>query len=134
MLTLYRKDGVLYGKCIIKRLISEELKKVIKESEEPQYIETMILLDVLKRNEYVLMYNGSEFKRPKLYNFEMDMENKNYKAIDIIEEKKPEPKKIIKEEEPKSEPKLEEQSQEVKSDFVINDSSEDDNRKKKRRN
>lgn len=130
MLTLYRKDGVLYGKCIIKRLISEDLKKVIKISEEPQYIETMVLLDILKRNEYVLMDNGSTFVRPKLYNFAMDLENKNYKAIDIVEERKPEPKVIEKEHEhvKKEEP------QEIKSDFTITESSDDDNKKKKRRN
>lgn len=131
MLVLYRKDGVLYGKCIIKRLINDELKKVIKESEEPQYIETMILLDVLKRNEYVLMDNGSEFKRPKLYNYAMDLENKNYRAIDIVEERKPEPKVIEKEPEPV---KYKEEPQEIKSDFTVTESSDDDNRKKKRRN
>lgn len=130
MLTLYRKDGVLYGKCIIKRLISEDLKQIMKESEEPQYIETMVLLDVLKRNEYVLMDNGFEFKRPKLYNYEMDLENKNYKAIDIVEEKKPESKKII-EKEP--EPEVKDEKPEIKSDFVITD-SEDEGKKKKRRN
>lgn len=130
MLTLYRKDGVLYGKCIIKRLISEDLKKVIKISEEPQYIETMVLLDILKRNEYVLMDNGSTFVRPKLYNFAMDLENKNYKAIDIVEERKPEPKVIEKEHEPVKK----EEPQEIKSDFTITESSDDDNKKKKRRN
>lgn len=129
MLTLYRKDGVLYGKCIIKRLISEDLKKIIKISEEPQYIETMVLLDVLKRNEYVLMDNGSNFVRPKLYNFAMDLENKNYKAIDIFEERKPEHKVIEKEPEP-----VKEEPQEIKSDFTITESSDDDNKKKKRRN
>lgn len=129
MLTLYRKDGVLYGKCIIKRLISEDLKKVIKISEEPQYIETMVLLDVLKRNEYVLMDNGSNFVRPKLYNFAMDLENKNYKAINIVEERKPEHKVIEKEPEP-----VKEEPQEIKSDFTITESSDDDNKKKKRRN
>lgn len=131
MLTLYRKDGVLYGKCIIKRLISGDLKKVVRESEEPQYIETMVLLDVLKRNEYVLMHNGSEFVRPKLYNFAMDLENKNYKAIDIVEERKPEPKKVI-----EKEPDLikEEEIKEEKPDFTVTESPDDDNRKKKRRN
>lgn len=129
MLTLYRKDGVLYGKCIIKRLISEDLKKIIKISEEPQYIETMVLLDVLKRNEYVLMDNGSTFVRPKLYNFAIDLENKNYRAIDIVEERKPEPKVIEKEPEP-----IKEEPQEIKSDFTITESSDDDNKKKKRRN
>ncbi len=130
MLTLYRKDGVLYGKCIIKRLISEDLKKVIKISEEPQYIETMVLLDILKRNEYVLMDNGSTFVRPKLYNFAMDLENKNYKAIDIVEERKSEPKVIEKEHEPVKK----EEPQEIKSDFTITESSDDDSKKKKRRN
>lgn len=131
MLTLYRKDGVLYGKCIIKRLISGDFKKVIKESEEPQYIETMVLLDVLKRNEYVLMHNGSEFVRPKLYNFAMDLENKNYRAIDIVEERKTEPKKVI-----EKEPDLikEEEVKEEKPDFTVTESPDDDNKKKKRRN
>ena len=130
MLTLYRKDGVLYGKCIIKRLISEDLKKVIKISEEPQYIETMVLLDILKRNEYVLMDNGSTFVRPKLYNFAMDLENKNYKAIEIVEERKHEPKVIEKEHEPVKK----EEPQEIKSDFTITESSDEDSKKKKRRN
>lgn len=130
MLTLYRKDGVLYGKCIIKRLISEDLKKVIKISEEPQYIETMVLLDILKRNEYVLMDNGSTFVRPKLYNFAIDLENKNYRAIDIVEERKPEPKVIEKE----PEPIKKEEPQEIKSDFTITESSDEDSKKKKRRN
>ena len=130
MLTLYRKDGVLYGKCIIKRLISEDLKKTIKISEEPQYIETMVLLDVLKRNEYVLMDNGSTFVRPKLYNFAIDLENKNYRAIDIVEERKPEPKVIEKE----TEPIKKEEPQEIKSDFTITESSDEDSKKKKRRN
>ena len=130
MLTLYRKDGVLYGKCIIKRLISEDLKKIIKISEEPQYIETMVLLDILKRNEYVLMDNGSTFVRPKLYNFAMDLENKNYKAIDIVEERKLEPKVIEKEHEPVKK----EEPQEIKSDFTITESSDEDSKKKKRRN
>lgn len=130
MLTLYRKDGVLYGKCIIKRLISEDLKKVIKISEEPQYIETMVLLDILKRNEYVLMDNGSTFVRPKLYNFAMDLENKNYKAIEIVEERKYEPKVIEKEHEPVKK----EEPQEIKSDFTITESSDEDSKKKKRRN
>ena len=55
MLTLYRKDGVLYGKCIIERLISNEIKNKLNVSKEPQLVETMLLLDILRRNEYVLL-------------------------------------------------------------------------------
>ena len=65
MLTLYRKDGVLYGKCIIERLISNEIKSKLNVSKEPQLVETMLLLDLLRRNEYVLLETQGEFKRPK---------------------------------------------------------------------
>lgn len=104
MLTLYRKDGVLYGKCIIERLISNEIKNKLNVSKEPQLVETMLLLDILRRNEYVLLETQGEFKRPKLYNFEIDLDNKSYQIIDVVEKPKPQPKKV--------EPKVEEPKQE----------------------
>lgn len=103
MLTLYRKDGVLYGKCIIERLINNEIKNKLNVSSEPQLVETMLLLDILRRNEYVLLETQGEFKRPKLYNFEIDLDNKAYQIIDVVEKPKPQPKKV----EPKVEPKQE---------------------------
>lgn len=104
MLTLYRKDGVLYGKCIIERLISNEIKSKLNVSKEPQLVETMLLLDLLRRNEYVLLETQGEFKRPKLYNFEIDLDNKAYQIIDVVEKPKPQPKKV--------ESKMEEKKQE----------------------
>lgn len=105
MLTLYRKDGVLYGKCIIERLISNEIKNKLNVSKEPQLVETMLLLDILRRNEYVLLETQGQFKRPRLYNFEIDLDNKAYQIIDVVEKPKfqPQPKKV----EPKVEPKQE---------------------------
>ena len=103
MLTLYRKDGVLYGKCIIERLVNNEIKNKLNVSSEPQLVETLLLLDILRRNEYVLLENQGEFKRPKLYNFEIDLDNKSYQIIDVVEKPKPQPKKV----EPKVEPKQE---------------------------
>lgn len=103
MLTLYRKDGVLYGKCIIKRLVNNEIKNKLNVSSEPQLVETLLLLDILRRNEYVLLETQGEFKRPKLYNFEIDLDNKAYQIIDVVEKPKPQPKKV----EPKAEPKQE---------------------------
>lgn len=103
MLTLYRKDGVLYGKCIIERLINNEIKNKLNVSSEPQLVETLLLLDILRRNEYVLLETQGEFKRPKLYNFEIDLDNKSYQIIDVVEKPKPQPKKV----EPKVEPKQE---------------------------
>lgn len=99
MLTLYRKDGVLYGKCIIERLISNEIKNKVNVSKEPQLVETMLLLDILRRNEYVLLETQGQFKRPRLYNFEIDLDNKAYQIIDVVEKPKPQPKKV----EPKQE-------------------------------
>lgn len=105
MLTLYRKDGVLYGKCIIERLISNEIKNKLNVSKDPQLVETMLLLDILRRNEYVLLETQGQFKRPRLYNFEIDLDNKAYQIIDVVEKPKPQqqPKKV----EPKVEPKQE---------------------------
>lgn len=105
MLTLYRKDGVLYGKCIIERLISNEIKNKLNVSKEPQLVETMLLLDILRRNEYVLLETQGQFKRPRLYNFEIDLDNKAYQIIDVVEKPKPQPqpKKV----EPKVESKQE---------------------------
>lgn len=103
MLTLYRKDGVLYGKCIIERLVNNEIKNKLNVSSEPQLVETLLLLDILRRNEYVLLETQGEFKRPKLYNFEIDLDNKSYQIIDVVEKPKPQPKKV----EPKVEPKQE---------------------------
>ena len=105
MLTLYRKDGVLYGKCIIERLISNEIKNKLNASKDPQLVETMLLLDILRRNEYVLLETQGQFKRPRLYNFEIDLDNKAYQIIDVVEKPKfqPQPKKV----EPKVEPKQE---------------------------
>lgn len=103
MLTLYRKDGVLYGKCIIERLVNNEIKNKLNVSSEPQLVETLLLLDILRRNEYVLLETQGEFKRPKLYNFEIDLDNKAYQIIDVVEKPKPQPKKV----EPKVEPKQE---------------------------
>lgn len=91
MLTLYRKDGVLYGKCIIERLISNEIKNKVHVSKEPQLVETMLLLDILRRNEYVLLETQGQFKRPRLYNFEIDLDNKSYQIIDVVEKPKPQP-------------------------------------------
>lgn len=104
MLTLYRKDGVLYGKCIIERLVNNEIKNKLNVSSEPQLVETLLLLDILRRNEYVLLETQGEFKRPKLYNFEIDLDNKSYQIIDVVEKPKPQPKKV---EQPKVEPKQE---------------------------
>ena len=104
MLTLYRKDGVLYGKCIIERLVNNEIKNKLNVSSEPQLVETLLLLDILRRNEYVLLETQGEFKRPKLYNFEIDLDNKSYQIIDVVEKPKPQPKKV----EPKVEQKQEE--------------------------
>lgn len=103
MLTLYRKDGVLYGKCIIERLVNNEIKNKLNVSSEPQLVETLLLLDILRRNEYVLLETQGEFKRPKLYNFEIDLDNKSYQIIDVVEKPKNQPKKV----EPKVEPKQE---------------------------
>ena len=103
MLTLYRKDGVLYGKCIIERLVNNEIKNKLNVSSEPQLVETLLLLDILRRNEYVLLETQGEFKRPKLYNFEIDLDNKSYQIIDVVEKPKTQPKKV----EPKVEPKQE---------------------------
>lgn len=103
MLTLYRKDGVLYGKCIIERLVNNEIKNKLNVSSEPQLVETLLLLDILRRNEYVLLETQGEFKRPKLYNFEIDLDNKSYQIIDVVEKPKPQPKKV----EPKVEQKQE---------------------------
>lgn len=105
MLTLYRKDGVLYGKCIIERLISNEIKNKLNVSKDPQLVETMLLLDILRRNEYVLLETQGQFKRPRLYNFEIDLDNKAYQIIDVVDKPKlqPQPKKV----EPKVEPKQE---------------------------
>lgn len=103
MLTLYRKDGVLYGKCIIERLVNNEIKNKLNVSSEPQLVETLLLLDILRRNEYVLLETQGEFKRPKLYNFEIDLDNKAYQIIDVVEKPKPQPKKV----EPKVEQKQE---------------------------
>lgn len=105
MLTLYRKDGVLYGKCIIERLISNEIKNKLNVSKEPQLVETMLLLDILRRNEYVLLETQGQFKRPRLYNFEIDLDNKAYQIIDVVEKPKtqPQPKKVESKVEPKQE-------------------------------
>lgn len=103
MLTLYRKDGVLYGKCIIERLVNNEIKNKLNVSSEPQLVETLLLLDILRRNEYVLLETQGEFKRPKLYNFEIDLDNKSYQIIDVVEKPKYQPKKV----EPKVEQKQE---------------------------
>lgn len=105
MLTLYRKDGVLYGKCIIERLISNEIKNKLNVSKDPQLVETMLLLDILRRNEYVLLETQGQFKRPRLYNFEIDLDNKAYQIIDVVEKPKtqPQPKKVESKVEPKQE-------------------------------
>lgn len=105
MLTLYRKDGVLYGKCIIERLISNEIKNKLNVSKEPQLVETMLLLDILRRNEYVLLETQGQFKRPRLYNFEIDLDNKAYQIIDVVDKPKtqPQPKKVESKVEPKQE-------------------------------
>ena len=60
-------------------------------------------MDILRRNEYVLLETQGEFKRPKLYNFEIDLDNKSYQIIDVVEKPKNQPKKV----EPKVEPKQE---------------------------
>ena len=65
----------------------------------------MLLLDILRRNEYVLLETQGQFKRPRLYNFEIDLDNKAYQIIDVVEKPKPQPqpKKVESKVEPKQE-------------------------------
>ena len=137
MLTLYRKKGVLYAKCLLNLKKGIQLKNNNFKSCKPceELVELEDLKEMLKVNCNVKVYNGEKFIKVKLGDFIQIIMNKKYVVEEIVEEKKVvvEPKKVEQPQQPKvEEKKVEVKKEEPKVEVQKNVEPKDDNNKKNR--
>ena len=152
MLTLYRKKGVLYAKCLLNLKRDIHFKNNIFKSgkQNEDLIEVDAVYKILQDNGNIKIYNGKKFVKFNLGDFSHLVLNNNYLVEEVVEPKvevkkeelKVEEKKVVeqpkKEEQPQSKVEVKKEEPKVEEKKVVEqpkkeEVKEDNNNNKKNR-
>ncbi len=120
MIVLFRKNNILSAKVLMDlRLPIQYKNKVFNKGKQELYLEPEEVLHILTRNGNIQIWNGKKYVKLQLGQFHELIQRKNYLIEEVVvpkkvEQPKPEPKPVVKEE-----PKVEKVAEEPKVEEVV---------------